>query len=247
MTDGDHRLITGASSGIGRALALLWAVPGRTLSLQGRDPARLGEVAAAARAKGATVVEGLVDVRDGQALGQWVLERDTATPIDMVVANAGIAGNPGVSAVDIMTVNAVGKIATVEPLIERFCARRRGHIVLTSSLASFLASPTGPAYAASKAAVRFYGEGLQPRLARHGVELTVVCPGFVDTPLTRVNRFPMPFLMDAERAARIIDHGLAAGRGRIAFPLPTYLLARTLGIMPAGLRNRILMRQPPKE
>ncbi|WP_191062567.1 SDR family NAD(P)-dependent oxidoreductase, partial [Geminicoccus harenae] len=134
-----------------------------------------------------------------------------------------------------------------EPLLPRMRARGRGHVVLVSSLASFLASPTGPAYAASKAAVRRYGEGLRPRLARDGVRLSVVCPGFVDTPLTRVNRFPMPFLMDAGRAAEIIDAGLEAGRARIAFPLPTYLLARFMGLMPAALRDPILMRQTPKE
>jgi short-subunit dehydrogenase len=242
-----HRLITGASSGIGRALVARWARPGTLLSLQGRDPARLEEAAAAAALAGAEVDIRSVDVRDTGALAAWASERDAARPVDMVVANAGIAGNPGVSGTEIMAVNAVGKIATVEPLLPRMAARRQGHVVLVSSLASFLASPTGPAYAASKAAVRRYGEGLRPRLARDGVQLSVVCPGFVDTPLTRVNRFPMPFLMDAERAAEIIDAGLQAGRARIAFPLPTYLLARFMGLMPAALRDPILMRQTPKE
>ena len=119
--------------------------------------------------------------------------------------------------------------------------------MLISSLASFLASPSGPAYAASKVAVRRYGEGLRPRLALEGVRLSVVCPGFVDTPLTRHNRFRMPWLMDAEAAARRIDRGLAAGRARIAFPLPTYLLARATGVLPARLRDAILMRQATKE
>jgi short-subunit dehydrogenase len=88
---------------------------------------------------------------------------------------------------------------------------------------------------------------LHPRLARDGITLSVVCPGFVDTPLTRVNRFRMPFLMSAERTAAIIDDGLRSGRTRIAFPLPTYMLARLMGMLPASLRNMVLMQQPPKE
>jgi short-subunit dehydrogenase len=242
-----HRLITGASSGIGSALVSRWARPGTVLSLQGRDSERLSRVADQARAKGAEVDVARLDIRDTAAVRQWVEDRDDLTAVDMVVANAGIAGNPGVLASDIMAVNAVGKIATVEPLLPRMRARRKGHVVLVSSLASFMASPTGPAYAASKVAVRRYGEGLRPRLALDGVALSVVCPGFVDTPLTKVNRFKMPFLMDAERAARIIDAGLEAGRARIAFPLPTYLLARLTGSLPAALRDAILMRQTPKE
>lgn len=242
-----HRLITGASSGIGSALVARWARPGTTLSLQGRDPARLDEVAARGRAAGATVETALLDVRDAAALGAWVLARDESLPVDMVVANAGIAGNPGVSGAEIMAVNAVGKIATVEPLLPRMRARRSGHVVLVSSLASFLASPTGPAYAASKIAVRRYGDGLRPRLARDNVLVSVVCPGFVDTPLTRVNRFRMPLLMDSDRAARKIDEGLQAGRRQIAFPLPTYVLARLTGALPARLRDAVLLRQPAKE
>ncbi len=242
-----HRLLTGASSGIGRSLVARWARPGSLLSLQGRDSTRLVEVADRARAAGAEVETVLLDVRDTQAVRAWVEARDDAVPIDMVVANAGIAGNPGVPASDIMAVNVVGKIATVDALLPRMRARRRGHVVLVSSLASFFASPTGPAYAASKAALRFYGEGLSPRLAKDGVLVSVVCPGFVDTPLTRVNRFRMPFLMDAERAAFIIDRGLQARRSRIAFPLPTYVLARIMGTLPAVLRDAILMRQPAKE
>ena len=242
-----HRLLTGASSGIGRALVTCWARPGSLLSLQGRDSSRLADVADAARAAGAVVATASLDVRDTQALQAWILERDDELPVDMVVANAGIAGNPGVTAADIMLVNAVGKIATVEPLLPRMQARQRGHVVLVSSLASFFASPTGPAYAASKAAVRLYGEGLRPRLARDGVDLSVVCPGFVDTPLTRVNRFRMPFLMDAGKAAAIIDAGLAARRARISFPLPTYMLARLTGMLPVALRDAVLMRQPTKE
>ena len=101
------------------------------------------------------------------------------------------------------------------------------------------ASPTGPAYAASKAAVRYYGEGLRPRVRRHGVELTVICPGFVDTPLTQVNRFPMPFLMSPEDAARRALAGIERGQARIAYPLPLYWMARLGGMVPPRWLSRL--------
>ena len=189
----------------------------------------------------------MLDVTDTGRLQRWMAERDDRQPVDMVVANAGIAGGPGVDAARIMAVNVVGLVATVEALLPRMRRRGEGRLVLISSLASFFASPTGPAYAASKIAVRRYGEGIAPRLAREGIKVSVVCPGFVDTPLTRQNRFKMPMLIDADQAAAIIDRGLASGQARIAFPLPMYLMARLTGMLPASMRDAFLMRQPAKE
>ena len=99
----------------------------------------------------------------------------------------------------------------------------RGQIALMSSLASFVARPGTEGYCASKAAVRVWGEGLRERLRPQGVAVSVICPGFVDTPLTRLNRFPMPMLMPAEPAAALIKARLARGDARIAFPAPLYL------------------------
>ena len=115
-----------------------------------------------------------------------------------------------------------------------------------SSLASFRGFPGAPAYCASKAAVRVWGEGLRPALAAEGIDLSVICPGFVTTPMTEGNAFPMPFLMDAERAARIVQSGLAANRARIAFPLPMRLATWLLAALPPGVTDRAMRGLPAK-
>jgi short-subunit dehydrogenase len=116
-----------------------------------------------------------------------------------------------------------------------------------SSLAGFRSFPNAPAYCSSKAAVRFLGESLRPRLAASGIVVSVICPGFVATPMTADNRFPMPLLTSPERAAALIERGLARGRARIAFPLATYLGARLLAALPRALVDRLAARTPDKE
>jgi short-subunit dehydrogenase len=125
---------------------------------------------------------------------------------------------------------------------------RRGHgqIAIMSSLASFVGFPGAPAYCASKAAVRVWGEGLRGELAPHGVAVCVICPGFVVSRMTAANDFPMPLLMPVERAARIIVHGLARNRARIAFPWPMYAGVRLLAALPPGLAERLLRHAPRK-
>ena len=115
-----------------------------------------------------------------------------------------------------------------------------------SSLAAFRGFPGAPAYCASKAFVRVWGEALRPELAAHGVALSVICPGFIATPMTTVNKFPMPFLMSAERAARIIVRGLARNRARIAFPWLLYAGVRLVAVLPPGLTDVVMARLPKK-
>jgi short-subunit dehydrogenase len=239
-----HVLITGASSGIGAALARHYASPGRTLSLHGRDPTRLAAVAAVAEASGAEVATGLGDVRDREPLAAWVDERDRVRAIDLVIANAGISGRP---ADETIAVNVMGVINTIEAVLPAMRARRRGTIAIISSLAAWRGLPTAPAYGASKAAVRLWGEGLRGRLRPFDVRVCVVCPGFVATPLVAANRFPMPFVMDADRAARRIARGLARGRARIAFPLRLYALVRMIAALPPAWTDPILARFTAKE
>jgi len=243
-----HVVLTGASSGIGRALALAYAGRGAALSLIGRDGRRLDEVAAACQAHGAASVRAAaLDVRDAEALGTWLLACDDALGVDLVIANAGIGGGPGVTAHAIFAVNVLGVVATVQPLLPRLVTRRQGTVVLMSSLAAFRAYPPAPAYAASKAAVRVWGQGLRARLCPHGVRVAILYPGFVDTELTRRNRFAMPLLMGAEKAAGIIVARLAGGHAEIAFPWPMALAARAAAFLPAGLADRLTRHIPPKE
>ncbi len=252
VKDPRHILITGASSGIGAALAALYAAPRVRLALTGRDAARLGAVAEAARARGAAVDTATLDVTDRDGLSAWLLARDSDAPFDLVIANAGISAGTGrggesdAQARHIFAVNLDGVLNTVQPLIPRMVARRRGQVALMSSLAGFRGFPGAPAYCASKAAVRVLGEALRAELAPHGVSVAVICPGFVRSPMTAVNRFPMPFLMDADRAARIIRRGLARDSGRVAFPWPMYWGARLAAALPGWIMDPLLAKAPRK-
>lgn len=252
MRDPRVIFITGASSGIGEALALSYAGKGIRLLLTGRDAGRLAQVAGRCRDQGADVVTTNIDVTDRAALADWITARDGEVPVDLVIANAGISAGTGggveteAQARAIFATNLDGVLNSIHPLIPAMVARGRGQIALMSSLASFRGMAGAAAYCGSKAAVRVYGEALRGDLARHGVGVSVICPGFVVSRMTAVNRFPMPFLMDAERAARIIRGGLAVGKGRVAFPFPTYAVSWLLGVLPPGLVDMILARAPRK-
>jgi short-subunit dehydrogenase len=245
-------LITGASSGIGEALAMAYAASGTNLALTGRDGTRLETVAAACRQRGATVDAATVDVTDADAMARWIDAVDVAAPIDLVIANAGIgAGTEGGFETAEQTravfgVNLDGVLNTVLPLIPRFVARRRGQIALMSSLASFRGFAGAPTYCASKAAVRIWGEGLRGDLHQHGVEVSVICPGFIVSRMTARNKFRMPFLMSAERAAAIVKRGLARNRGRIAFPFPMYFAVWLAGTLPPLLTDPLFRMLPKK-
>jgi short-subunit dehydrogenase len=245
-------LITGASSGIGAALARRYAAPGIQLALHGRDAARLAEIAALCRAAGAIVETGAHDVTDRAAMAAWIAMIDAAHPLDLVIANAGISGGTSgmgeseEQARRIFAVNLDGVLNTLYPALAPMRARGRGTIALMSSLASFKGLPGGPSYGASKAAVRILGEAMRGDLARHGIHLSTICPGFVTTPMTARNKFTMPFLMDSDRAAAIIAHGLDRNQGRIAFPWPMLALVILLTLLPPGLTEGLINRLPRK-
>jgi len=246
-------LITGGSGGIGAAIARVYAAPGVTLALGGRDAARLERVAEACRAAGAAVGVASADVRDAERLAAWIAEADTRAPLDLVIANAGVSAGTGGSgetedqARRIFDTNVAGVINTVMPAVDRMRPRRRGQIAIMASLAAFRGFPGAPAYCASKAAVRVWGEALRGHLHGSGIAVSVICPGYVRSPMTAVNEFPMPLLMDAERAARIIRRGLQRDRARIAFPWRLYAAVRLLSALPPGLTDPLLRRLPEKD
>ena len=246
-------LITGASSGIGAALAEAYAGAGAHLALAGRDAERLAAIAATCRTAGAKVRAERLEVTDPQAMAAWFRAVDQAAPLDLVIANAGISGGrSGGAGADeparaIFAVNLGGTLNTIEPALPLMLARGRGQLALMSSLAGFRGMPSAPAYCASKAAVRSYGEGLRGRLLDHGIAVSVICPGFVRTPLTKASPFPTPLIMAPERAAHIIRRGLERRRARIAFPLPMYLATRLLAALPPAWTDGLLARQAAKE
>jgi len=248
-----HILITGASSGIGAALARAYATKDVLLSLTGRDRKRLHEVAIACRARGADVETAVIDITDRTAMAVWIAARDGTLPLELVIANAGISAGTGggIEPSDqtrrIFAVNIDGTVNTVLPAVEAMRPRKRGQIAIVSSLAGYRGMPGAPAYSASKGAMKLWGEGLRGELGRAGLDISVICPGFVITGMTRVNKFHMPFLMDADRAATIIVDGLASKRGRIAFPWPMAALAWLGATLPDAFTSWLTRRLPSKE
>jgi len=249
-------LITGASSGIGEALARACAGPGVTLHLGGRDAARLEAVAAACRARGATAAPRIVDVRDAADLAAWI---EGAGRLDLVVANAGIgagiedgAPEPAAQVRAIFATNLDGALNTALPALDLMRRQPagpdgvRGRIACVASIAAFVPAPGAPSYCAAKAALDAWTVGTATAARAHGVRLTSVCPGYIRTPMTARNRFPMPGLMDADRAARIILRGIEAGRVRVAFPWWVAASARVVALLPPRLTGAMLAIPPGK-
>lgn len=245
-------LITGASSGLGEALARHYAEPRRTLFLSGRDGGRLEAVAHDLRAAGAECHTRVLDVTDRDAMAAWIAECDQVRALELVIANAGISagtanGPEGAAQTRaIFAVNLDGVLNTVLPAIETMRPRRVGQIAIMSSVASFRGLPSAPAYCASKAAVRVWGEALRGELAADNIRLSVICPGFVVTRMTEVNDFSMPFLMKADRAAAIMARGLAANRGRITFPWQMAAIGWLTAALPDAVMGWISRRLPAK-
>lgn len=241
-------LITGASGGIGAALAESYAAPGKYLALCGRDIARLGAVADLCRRHGASVAETVLDVTDARAVASWVAEADRATPLDLAIVNAGIQGGPfragrgemREEVERVMQVNFGGACNTIHPLLEAMRPRRHGQIALIASLAALRGLPYSPGYCASKAALKAYGEALRGWLTPEGIAVCVVLPGFVETRMSNSVIGPKPLMISTHRAARIIRRGLERGRRQIAFPYILYLGTQLLRTLPAAVADRLL-------
>jgi NADP-dependent 3-hydroxy acid dehydrogenase YdfG len=245
-------VITGGSSGIGQALAESYARPGVLLALTGRDEARLLAVAESCRAKGAAVEARTVAVTDRAAMQDFVAGIAARARLDLVIANAGVSG--GYKTWDefddyvrsITSVNIDGVLNTVNPAIPLMARQGGGQIAIVASIAGLLAMPGAVPYSATKHFARAYAEELRGRLAGENIRVSAICPGFVTTRMTARNKFPMPFLMDEQRAAHIIRDGLARNQGRIAFPWPMLAMVRLLGLLPYPMLDWILSRAPKK-
>ncbi len=243
-------VITGASSGLGAALATAYAGPQTALGLIGRNRERLDATATACRTAGATVESAAIDVADGPALAAWLTEFDRANPVELVIANAGTSagpapdqpGEPAEATLKQLSTNLLGAVHTVAPLVPSMCARGRGRIVVIASIAAYRGLAYSPGYCASKAGVRAYGEALRAQLAPRGVGVTVVCPGFFGSPMTDRWQGPTPFLLSGEQAARRIKRGIDNGRRRISFPWPLVVAMRFCDLAPAMIGDEIVRR-----
>ncbi|TAM04818.1 MAG: SDR family NAD(P)-dependent oxidoreductase [Paraburkholderia sp.] len=243
-------VVTGASAGLGRALAVAHARPGAVLGLVGRNAAQLEATAASCRMRGARVIAGAVDVRDADALCRWLLAFDDAHPVDLLIANAGLASTLATSADwedlertrRVVDTNFYGVMHTVLPMIDRMRARKYGSIAMISSLAALRGMAISPAYCASKAAIKAYADSVRPLLARDGIVLSVVLPGFVKTAMSDVFPGDKRLMWSAGRAAGHIRRKLHARRAEIAFPGALAFGMRFLSVMPVRLADCILGR-----
>jgi short-subunit dehydrogenase len=241
-------IVTGASSGLGAELAVAYAAPAVTLGLLGRDRQRLAATAARCEAKGAKVDLAAMDVTEAAAMSSWLGDFDRRYPVELVIANAGTSAGPepdspseGVdSASRQIRVNLLGAINTVEPLLSAMCDRGRGRIAVVASIAAYRGLPNSPGYCASKAGLRAYAEALRARLAPRGIGVTIVCPGFFDSPMTDRFEGPTPFLASAAGAARKVKRAIDRGRRRSAFPWPLVFGLRFCDLAPAVIGDLIL-------
>jgi short-subunit dehydrogenase len=241
-------VITGASSGLGAALATAYAGPQLQLGLLGRNHRRLAETAHACQERGALASIATIDVADAAGMARWLWEFDREHAIDLVIANAGTSAGPDPGqpsegtdlAAAQVRVNLVGAINTIEPLLPAFYSRKRGRIVVVASIAAYRGLPYSPGYCASKAGLRAYAEALRPRLEPYGVGVTTVCPGFFASPMTDRFEGPTPFCLSTEHAAQIVKRGVDRGRRRIAFPWPLVFGLRFCDVAPAILGDMIL-------
>ena len=230
--------ITGASSGIGRELALLLASQGVQVAASARSADKLQDLVRLHPG----IMAAPVDVTDVAAVAAtYAAIRAQLGPIDLAILNAGIwdpmeAGDyTAARAVRSMSVNYGGIANALEPLLADMIARRAGHLALIASVAGYRGLPKAAAYGPSKAAVISLAEVLRLELRRHAVDVSLVNPGFVDTPMTAVNTFPMPFKISAQDAARRIAAGLDRRKFEIAFPWQLVTILKVARVLPYRL------------
>ena len=234
--------ITGGTSGIGRALAQHYARTGAKAIVSGRSPERL---AAVARQTGGLAYA--LDVTDAAAVRRTVARIwEEAGPVDLAILNAGAAfGREGRddTAENLekhLRVNLLGAAHALDALRPRMRAAGGGTIALVGSLAGYLGLPRTSGYGTSKAALGYYAEALWAELKQEGIDLKLISPGFVKTPIIAANEFPMPFMLTPEEAARVIARGLERPGFEVAFPRRLAWPLRLLRALPAGWRVRLI-------
>jgi short-subunit dehydrogenase len=248
-------IVTGASSGIGRALALRLGAENYRVGLIARRRDELEAATATITALGGAAVSAVADVGDRSALRAAIAEIESRLgPVDVMVANAGFGAPTQLDPLNTLDVeqtirvNVLGVVYSVEAVLPGMLARGHGHVLAISSLAAFKGLPGESAYCASKAAVNAYMEGLRIALRPKGVVVTTVCPGFVETPMTKMNSAAMPFMMSADAAARRIAGLIARRRGGVdCFPLPMVLLMALIARLPDSLVARLIGAEPGSE
>lgn len=233
--------VTGASSGIGRQVALDIARAGWTVVVTARRAEELEKLAAEAPA--GRILVAAADVTDAQAIAAAVhrVQAETGRPIALALLNAGTYMTDEAQRFDIaafsaqVNVNLIGTANALAAVMPAMIARKAGQIAIVSSVAGYRGLPRAIAYSATKAALIAMAESLKFDLDRAGVMVNVVNPGFVKTPLTDKNEFPMPFLMSVEDASRRVIDGLARGRFEVCFPRRFAYILKAMRLLPYAL------------
>lgn len=244
--------LTGASSGIGAALALEYAARGATLGLVARRAAVLNELVARLPGRHFVYAADVTD-RDALLAAARAFERDCGAPADVVIANAGIS--MGVltehyedleSFRQVFDTNVLAMAHTFHPFIGPMRQRGRGTLVGIGSVAGIRGLPGSEAYCASKSAVISYCESLRVELKRFGVQVVTICPGFVRTPLTAKNPYRMPFLMEPDAFARAAAAKIERGVSYAVIPWQMGIAAKLLRLLPNWLFDKAFSNRPYK-
>ena len=236
---GQVAVVTGASSGIGWALARELARQGCKVGLTARRAEQLAQLAGEIEKGGGVAACAAADVAEREQVQKAVAAlREQLGPIDLMIANAGVGAPTSLDPLNVgdvekmFQVNVLGMVYAIEAVLPEMLQRKRGHLAGVSSLAAYKGLPGESAYCASKAAVNAYLEGLRIQLRSHGIHVTTICPGFVKTPMTAINNFHMPWLMEPDDAARRIVRALKARRKVYNFPWQLSILMKLFAWMP---------------
>lgn len=241
--------ITGASSGFGEGLARRLAAEGYAVGISARRVDRLESLAGRIRGAGGSVGIYPADVADRENLLAAIGEcEETLGPIDLMIANAGVSTYAHPEELDgreverIMKINFLGAVTATEGVLQGMLERGRGQIVAMSSLASYQGLLIHGSYCASKAAVNGFFESLRLDVAKRGVDVTIITPGFVKTELTANKRYPMPFLMELEPALDIMMKGILKRKRLVKFPAPLSTVTWWFRVLPRGLFDWLVLR-----
>ena len=250
LKDKKNILITGSSSGIGAALAVGYASADIHLILLSRNQQKLQSIKDLCEQKNATVEIHSIDITDALKLQELITNIDELKPIDLIICSAGVTSCIGENGeaeswqdiCQVIDTNLYGVLASLNPLLSRMQQRKSGQIAIISSLGAYRGMPITPAYCASKAAVKSYGEALRGWLKNDGIKVSVVCPGFVKSDLSTSFPGDKPLMMKPDKAAELIIKGLQKNKAQISFPFPLNLGMWFLAIMPSGLSDWFLDR-----
>lgn len=243
-------LITGASSGIGEHLAYEYAIEGNSLYLTGRNSDRLNSVAKKVEELGGKAFTFISDVCNKERMADII---NNIKELDLVIANAGIStGTLATSDASedksrqVFDTNIWGTLNTIYPAINIMKKQGHGQIAIISSMAGFKGLGGASAYCASKACVRVLGESLHIDLAKYGIKINIICPGWIKSALTDKNKFQMPLLMETDYACKLIVKQLKKNKTLIKFPIRIYWAVRILEFLPIKLSSFILTKLPNK-